>query len=80
MATRRLIENHEFAVMVNVHEGEIVRHLTIQGGMTFMEAADFAIQAQGYFRFAIMDHTEWRSVEIEVGNEFGTIELIEIKR
>lgn len=70
----------EFAVMVNVKRDGIQSLLSIQSQLTFMDAADFAIQAQGYFRFAILDHTDWESVEIEIGDRNGTIQLIEVKR
>lgn len=75
-----LVASAEFAVMVNVKRNGFEETLSIQGQMTFMDAADYAIQAQGYFRFAILDHPDWESVTIEIGSRHGTIEMIELKR
>jgi hypothetical protein len=75
-----LMASGEFAVMVNAKRNGIEHQLSIQHQMTFMDAADQAIQSQGYFRFAILDHDEWDSVIIEIGDRNGTIQMIEITR
>ena len=76
-----LIASGEFAVWVKVCMMDgFSKQLAFLTQLTFMDAADYAVNAQGYFTCAILDHTEWSSVQIEIGNRNGTIQLIEIKR
>lgn len=76
-----LISDMQYAVMVNyVNEDGFSINLAIQSQMSFMDAADYAIQAQGYFTYAILNEPTWKSVQIEIGNSHGTTQLIEIKR
>lgn len=48
--------------------------------LTFMQAADYAEHMVNYFRFAILDHAEWRSLTIEINAPYGVVEIIEITR
>lgn len=77
---KMLVESRQFAVMVSVKRVGIVSLLAMQNDLSFMDAGDYAIQAQGYFRMAILDHPDWESVEIEIGGMGGTLDLIEITR
>lgn len=77
---KALIESRQFAVMVNVKRNGMMSLLAMQNELSFMDAGDYAIQAQGYFRYAILDHPDWESVEIEIGGIGGTLDLIEITR
>lgn len=76
-----LMASGEFAVWVNVSmmDGSN-KQLALITQLTFMDAADYSVNAQGYFTYAILDHSEWGSVTIEIGDRNGTIQLIEIKR
>lgn len=76
-----LMASGEFAVMVNVLMMDgMSKQLQFLSQLTFMDAADYAVNAQGYFTYAILDHTEWSSVQIEIGDRNGTIQLLEVKR
>lgn len=49
--------------------------------LTFMQAGDYFESGVNYFRFAIVDHTTWFSVQIEVNSDVnGLLEAIEITR
>lgn len=76
-----LMASGEFAVWVNVlmMDGRS-KQLQLLTQLPFMDAADYAINAQGYFTYAILDHAEWSSVQIEIGDRNGTIQIIEVKR
>lgn len=78
---KNLVSNDEFAVMVNaMNEDGFPTTLALVNNLPFMEAADYAINAQGYFTYALLERPEWSSVQIEIGSHIGTIQLIEIKR
>lgn len=67
--------------MVNViRNDKVPQLLTHQHELSFMQASDYAEHAIDYFRFAILDHTDWMAVEIETGGIDGTIDLIRITR
>lgn len=83
MASNLLISRRDFAVMVNVNfhtDTEPQMRLATVGGMSFIDAADYAVNANGYFQMALLCNPTWKSVELEIGNAFGTVELIEITR
>jgi hypothetical protein len=50
------------------------------GSLSFMQAGDYAEHAVGYFKFAMLDHSDWVTVQIEVMNGDACLELIEIRR
>lgn len=66
--------------MVNASRDGFMTLLSMQRELTFMQASDYAEHAVNYFKFAMLNHADWDSVEIEIGGIGGTIELIEIKR
>lgn len=76
-----LMASGEFAVWINVrHMDGNNEQLALQTQMTFMEAADYAVNAQGYFGCAVLCNSKWASVSIEIGDRNGTIQMIEITR
>lgn len=78
---KSVVESRQFSVMISVlREDETSSILAMQSGLSFMQAGDYAEHAVNYFRYAILDHTDWRSIEIEVGGLDGTLDLIEITR
>lgn len=81
MNAQTVVSINTFAVMVNLIRKDSTANLAFNSGMTFMDAADYATNAQGYFRFAILENLDWEAIEIEIGNgSVGTIELIRITR
>lgn len=79
---RTLTDMNTYSVKVDVIVDEQWNHrLTLLSDMSFMEAADYALEAQKYFSMAILHNAEWQRVEIEIGSTgIGTVQLIEITR
>lgn len=77
---RSLMASGEFAVMINAVIDGFESRLAMRSQLSFMEAGDYAIEAQGYFTFAILTQPEWSSVNIEIGDRNGSIQIIEITR
>lgn len=76
-----LMASGEFSIMVNAYAPDKrCTQLQFISQVAFMDAADYAIQAQGYFRWAILDHNEWSSVEIEIGDRNGSIQILQVTR
>jgi hypothetical protein len=72
----------EWQVVVTTYTSEGMHVLGVQNGMGALDAFDYAIHAQGYFRYAIQDmDPAVRSITIDVINpDDVAIETIEITR
>lgn len=75
-----LINRAEWCVVVTMQTNQGSTVIGAPHGMTAIDAFDYAIQAQGYFRFAIGE-MDCRSIEIDVRMPNGAAaEIIEITR
>lgn len=78
---KAVVQSRQFAIMISVlRENGMGSVLSHQTGLSFMQAGDYAEHAVNYFSYAILDHADWQSVEIEIGGIDGTLDLIEITK
>lgn len=71
-----------FSVSVTAFdENGDVRFDKLVESLTFMQAADYFESGVNYFRFAIQDHANWTSIQLEINSIVaGLVEAIEITR
>jgi hypothetical protein len=77
---RTLIDQRNWSVVVTAMRPEGSSVIGASNDISPLDAFDYAVQAQGYFRFAIQE-MDCRSITIDIRN-YGleTVELIEITR
>lgn len=78
---KAVVQSRQFAIMISVlRENGMSSTLAHQTELSFMQAGDYAEHAVNYFNYAILDHADWQSIEIEIGGIDGTLDLIEITK
>jgi hypothetical protein len=76
-----IVSTREFRVTIDAFDINGDTKFTANAlDLSFMQAGDYAEKAVDHFRFEIMQHSDWVTVQVEIMNRDSCLELIEIKR
>lgn len=78
---RTIVSTPEYFVTIDAFDsnGDVVWTTKVED-LTFTGAADYFESAATYFRFAILDHSDWISIQVELNAPHAVVEIVEITR